>query len=113
MFLGLLDPDPNPLVRAEWRIREGIQAKMTKIAGTGSGSIGQRLFCCSLGFGMRGWTNIRFQIRIDTKISWIYIVLRIQDVFPGSRILMIVHPRIPDSKQQQKRWVDKISSHFF
>jgi hypothetical protein len=26
---------------------------------------------------------------------------------------MIVHPRIPDSKQQQKRWVDKISSHFF
>ncbi len=90
-----------------------IQAKMTKIAGTGSGSIGQRLFCCSLGFGMRGWTNIRFQIRIDTKISWIYIVLRIQDVFPGSRILMIVHPRIPDSKQQQKRWVDKISSHFF
>jgi hypothetical protein len=26
---------------------------------------------------------------------------------------MIVHPRIPDPKQQQKRWVDKISSHFF
>ena len=22
MFLGLLDPDPNPLVRAEWRIRD-------------------------------------------------------------------------------------------
>jgi hypothetical protein len=26
---------------------------------------------------------------------------------------MIVHPRIPDPKQQQKRWVDKISYSFF
>jgi hypothetical protein len=47
-------------------------------------------------------------------------VLRIRDVYPGSRILIFTHPgsRIPDlgsriQKQQQKREVKKISCHTF
>ena len=40
-------------------------------------------------------------------------VLRIRDVYPGSRILMFTHPgpRISDQKEQQKRGVKKMCCH--
>jgi hypothetical protein len=40
-------------------------------------------------------------------------VLRIRDVYPGSRILIFTHPGSRIQKQQQKREVKKISSHTF
>ncbi len=38
-------------------------------------------------------------------------VLRIRDVYPGSRILIFTHPGSRIQKQQQKRGVKKISCH--
>jgi len=40
-------------------------------------------------------------------------VLRIRDVYPGSRILIFTHPGSRIQKQQQKREVKKISCHTF
>ncbi len=40
-------------------------------------------------------------------------VLRIRDVYPGSRILIFTHPGSRIQKQQQKREVKKISFHTF
>jgi hypothetical protein len=40
-------------------------------------------------------------------------VLRIRDVYPGSRILIFTHPGSRIQKQQQKRGVKKICCHTF
>ncbi len=40
-------------------------------------------------------------------------MLRIRDIYPGSRILIFTHPRSRIQKQQQKREVKKISFHTF
>ncbi len=59
-------------------------------------------------------------MNIMFRILPFYAVLRIRDVYTGSRILIFTHPRsrIPDlgsriQKQQQKREVKKISCHTF
>ncbi len=40
-------------------------------------------------------------------------MLRIRDVYPGSRILIFTHPGSRIQKHQQKREVKKISCHTF
>jgi hypothetical protein len=40
-------------------------------------------------------------------------VLRIRDVYPGSRILIFVHPGFRIQKQQQRRGLKKISCPTF
>jgi hypothetical protein len=40
-------------------------------------------------------------------------VLRIRDIYPGSRILILTHPGSRIQKQQQKRGVKKICYHTF
>jgi hypothetical protein len=50
-----------------------------------------------------------------TRICLIRAVLRIRDVYPGSRIMIFTHPgsQIWDPKAGQKRGVKKISCHTF
>ncbi len=44
---------------------------------------------------------------------WVRTVLRIRDVYPGSRILIFTHPGSRIQKQLQKRGVKKIFCHIF
>ncbi len=66
------------------------------------------------------WCLIEFIDRRYSPSCWYFPVLRIRDVYPGSRILIFTHPgsRISDpgfriQKQQQKRGVKKICCHTF
>jgi hypothetical protein len=58
-----------------------------------------------------GYQNMLY--RYYVSFNDIFSVLRIRDVYPGSRILIFTHPGSRIQKQQQKRGVKKICCQDF
>ncbi len=77
-------------------------------ARTGGGASGGFFRGSSLQGGyLTCWSKMRWGYP-DLNESLVYFpVLRIRDVYPGSRILIFTHPRSRIQKQQQKRGVKK------